>query len=246
MTTPYQESTALDLITLAMRGAGIIGQGEPAPEDEANDALVILNDMVESWSLEKLFCYSIQRYAFTIATLKQVYTIGPGGDFDAGIAWPSKIESAFVQLPSSGSTSELPMEVVDYDRWSEIVVKGTTSSLGRTVWPDYQFPLGNLSFWPIPNATQTFIFYIRQVLQKLPTLQTTLVYPPGYRRAMRYGLQKELYGAYDREVPQDIVDKASESKATVKRINKRVLYMHCDAALLGTSRAFNWLTGETA
>src|ERR1019366_5078917 len=143
----YIVTTAYDLIRLALQQIGAIGQNDIPSNDEANDALLILNDMLDGWQTNKQYMYTIQRNVFTIASLKQVYTLGPGGDFN--IARPVKIESAYVQLSSSGSTSELPINVVDYDKWSQIVVKGTTSPIGRIMWPDYQYPSINCSFWPV-------------------------------------------------------------------------------------------------
>lgn len=240
----YVVTTVLDLLTLVAKGVGAIGQNENLSSDEANDLLLLLNDMIDSWSIQKQFIYTVQRQPFTIGSLKQVYTMGAGGDFN--IPRPPRIESVFVQLPSSGSTSELPMDLVDYDRWSQITVKGTDSSLARTCWPDYQYPLINISFWPIPNATQTFIFYVWQAISEFISLTAQVALPLGYRRAIRYNLQMEAYAHYGRDADPAIQNLASDSKAEIKRINKKVLLMQCDPALVASNRrGFNWLTGET-
>lgn len=240
----YVVTTVFDLIRLAALEIGVIGQGDVLSSDEANDALQILNDMLDSWGTNRQYIYTYQRYPFTAATAKQVYTLGPGGDFN--MARPVKIDRCYVQLDSSGSTSELPVNVVDYDEWAEIVVKGTQSPIARIVWPDYQYPLINLSFWPVPNINETFIFYMRQALSTLTSINQTLSFPPGYREAIRLMLAIKLCRPYEKSPSADLVADCSLAQGNIKRLNKRKILMKCDGALLARKGVFNYLTGETS
>jgi len=43
-------TTAIDLINSSARLAGILASGETLTSDEANDALNVLNDVLEGWS----------------------------------------------------------------------------------------------------------------------------------------------------------------------------------------------------
>lgn len=240
----YVVTTVYDLLRLALQTAGAIGQNENPSADEAQDAIMILNDMMDSWSIQKSFVYTVQRTVFTIPSLKQIYTLGPGGDFNA--PRPVRIEEVYVQLIGSGDTTELPVDVVDYDQWAEITVKGTASEITRTMWPDYQYPMINCSMWPVPNATQNFVFYMWQLLSQFTTINQTISLPQGYRRAIRYNLAVELFMSYGEDVPPSIQKIADDSMAEVKRVNRKILLMGCDAALLTKSRTFNYLTGETS
>lgn len=240
----YVITSVGDLIRLAALEIGVIGQGDALSADEANDALLILNDMLDGWQTNKQYMYTVQRSVFTPNTTKQVYTMGPGGDFN--MPRPVKIERCYVQLNSSGSTSELPIDLVDYDEWAEIVVKGTASPIARIAWPDYQFPLINISMWPVPDATETFIFYCRQALSVLTSLSQQLALPPGYREAIRLMLAIKLCRPYEREVPEGLAEDASLAIGNIKRINKKKILMKCDGAVLARKGVFNYLTGETS
>jgi len=178
-------TTVLDLLTLSARQAGILGQDEDFSASEANDAIRVFNDMLDAWAAQERFAYTVQKYEFTAPSVKQVYTLGVGGDFDPGFR-PMKIEQAYVVVNANvGQTSEIPMDIVNYDDWARITVKGSTSTIARKVWPDYQYPLINCSVWPNPTNIQKFAFYCWQLLSMVSSLSQTLSFPPGFRAALR-------------------------------------------------------------
>jgi hypothetical protein len=241
----YVVTTAQDLVRLALLTVGAIGQGDAVPADELQDAMLLLNDLLEDWNNQSLAVYTVQRYTFPLPTIKQVYTLGAGGDFD--IPRPARIEAASMILNPSSNSSELPMDVLNYSDWQAITVKNTQSPIPRVIWPDYQFPLINVSFWPIPNQNNTFVLYAWQALSAQTSVTADMSFPMGYKRALRYNLARELFVAYGREVSPEVVRLARESLANLKRLNSEIrkTTIDCDVALMSTARAFNWMTGET-
>jgi hypothetical protein len=94
-------STALDLITGALRNINALESGETPNAQDANDALQVLNDMLESWTIEKLFVFSSneQRFVFTPGTYQ--YTIGNpiAGTFTGTVTGGSNVITG-VTIPS--------------------------------------------------------------------------------------------------------------------------------------------------
>lgn len=237
-------STARDLIRLSLLSIGAIGQGENPSADEAHDALLILNDLLDEWNADSLTVFSIQRNVFTLPSLKQVYTLGAGGDFNT--ARPPRIEECYVIVNTGADSSEIPVDILGYDEWARISTKDIPSTIPRSVWPDYQFPLINLSFFPIPSAISQIVLYTWQNLSAFASLDTAISLPPAYRKALRYCLAVELTPHYERAPDAIILSLATESLGKLRRMNTgvRELTMRCDAAMNASPQAFNWLTGE--
>src|SRR5277367_3899881 len=69
-------SSGLDLITGALRNIGVQAAGEPVDATDANDALQVLNDLLESLSTDKDFVYSSNYNKLAWNPGQYVYSIG--------------------------------------------------------------------------------------------------------------------------------------------------------------------------
>ncbi len=69
-------STALDIITGALRDINVIAGGEPVDATDAGDALQVLNDLIESLSADRLFVYSSNYSKLAWTPGQTEYTIG--------------------------------------------------------------------------------------------------------------------------------------------------------------------------
>ena len=75
----------IDIISRALKDIGALEAGEtPAPAD-AQDALDMLNDMLDQWSNEQMMVYYKTEIIFTLTAGQTQYTIGPGGQVGATI-----------------------------------------------------------------------------------------------------------------------------------------------------------------
>ena len=76
-------TTALDLITGALRNINALEAGETPNATDSADALQILNDLMESWSQDGLTLYGSIENVLTLTPGKYQYTIGnyTGGTF---------------------------------------------------------------------------------------------------------------------------------------------------------------------
>jgi len=229
-------ATALSMITRSMRLAGVIGKGESLDNDEAQDGLVALNSMLDSWSLERLFVYYIVEETLTMVANQQTYTMGVGGDLNT--TRPTRInDSCFIRYASI----DIPLQLVDELAWSNITVKGVTSILPMYLYADMQNPLVQLNFYPKPNAASA-VAHIKswKQLQQFSSLTTALALPPGYERAITYSLAEEYGPEFGASLPPMVVSKAIQARANIKRINSQPPVMMSEAGYMTRQRGNNW------
>lgn len=239
--------TALDIISSALRLDGVLASGEVPNNAEAQDALVVLNDMLNQWNAERLMVFTIARQVFSLVPTQQLYTMGVGGNFN--VPRPARIESASIlSLQNPAQPMELPIEIVSETGWQNIPVKDVVSSLPQVMWDGDEFPLRNLSFWPIPTVPVSVVLYTWTALSSFPDLSVTdLTFPPGYAKAIRFCLALDLAPEYGKTVAPDVAAQAIIAKAVVKSINMPTYELHSDVALINPyGGRYNWRSDTPA
>lgn len=96
-------ATALDVITGALRRGNILAAGETPDSQTANDALVVLNDLLDSLSNEHLACYQRVENIINLTSGKNIYTVGNpvGGSFLGTTASGSAVISGVNPVPAA-------------------------------------------------------------------------------------------------------------------------------------------------
>lgn len=236
---------ALDLISSSMRLIGALGSGEPPSSAEASDALMVLNQMLDSWTADRLTVFTITIAEFPLIVNQQVYTYGVGGDFNA--ARPSRIDRiSIISLTNPSQPLELPLDLyTDWD-WQQVPVKNIQTTLPQAVYDDGAYPLRNLSYWPIPTAAVNTRIYGWTALTSYATLTTDNNYPPGYIEALRYNLAMrliaEMPGEYNPIMVSTTLQLANESLARIKSMNIPLVEAFCDAALTARNVRYNYFS----
>jgi hypothetical protein len=239
--------TGLQLISSALRLTGCISPGDSIPNDEATDALEIANEMIDSFTAERLMIFSILRSTFTLVVNQQVYTLGTGGDVN--MPRPPRIEQvSIIQQPLATQPLELPMAILNYEQWQQIPVKNTPTNLPQAVYPDYAFPLINLNFWGVPTAPQQIALYTWTILTQFPDLITEIRYPQGYPEMLRYNLGIRLAPEWIGQPANPwVIQYAAECKARIKSMNIVPMYLTCDPALVNPKGGqYNWISDAPA
>jgi hypothetical protein len=238
-------ATVRDLINAAMMDIGAIAAGEAASSSEQTDVLNALNNLLDSYSNEKMVIYSKTIETFPLIGGQQTYTMGVGGTFNT--ARSQLIESAGIFVPGVGSNPgvEIPIDIITVDEWAAIQVKSTTSPIPLRLYNDNANPLCNLNFWPVPTGGNSVMLYSWKPLTDFANVSVTLALPPGYNRFLQKGLAIEICPMFGKSASPELVKTYSEAKSNVKRSNKYPKYLGMDASLLGPRSGFNWLTGET-
>lgn len=230
-------TTAIDLITRAMKLAGLISGTETPTADEASDALATLNDVLENWSTEPLSLWSTPNFTGTTVAGQAQYTIGPGGDFDT--TRPSAINGAFVNV-SGVDFHVLPIGQLEYN---EISLKTYQQPITEKLLYVNDYPLGRITLWPVPAQAVPITLTFDRLLTQLGSLSDVISYPPGAAKALRYELAIELATEFGSPIGEPLVALAADAKADYKRANKQPVKASYDAALVGIHSTGNWRTG---
>lgn len=235
-------ATARDLIKGSLRVLGVIATGETPSAEESNDALSALNDMLDSWSNERLIIYTKTEETFTLTPSQGRYSMGSGGNFNT--TRPIKIENAVIEIAGTSPTSEVPVRIVPKEQWVYINVKDTTSNIPTVLYAEGSYPLEYINLYPVPSVANSLTLWTIKPLTTLTNLSTSLSLPQGYLRALKFNLAKELAPEYGVTLTPEAAMIAMESKANIKRNNITERLLGSDPALLQQNQVYNWLTGE--
>lgn len=151
--------TPLDIITLALRRARVLGVGQTVSDDDAQVGFQELNVMMAQWAMQRYMVYTLIEMG-RITTGAQSYTVGPGGDYDIPIR-PDSIDAAFLrQFPTAPIVVSGPPESVPVTAspiYYQATQAGTFSVVGGTVTAQFSDASGDptwvSSALPITMAT---------------------------------------------------------------------------------------------
>lgn len=230
-------TTARKLIEQALKKNNVLGVGQSLNPEDAADGLVVLNNMLASWSVEGGMVFTESRETFNLTNLKGEYTIGAGGDFDT--VKPYSIQAAFV----TQSTTDYSLQNYDQKQYAQIPSKDT-SGIPTIFYFDNNYPLATVFLYPLPTDTASVTFYSTKVLESFTNLTTDVSLPAGYDKAIIDNLSVELAPYYEKQSSIDSKEQAKLSKGVVFTSNNRnenhIAYV--DNALIG-NRTYNIYSG---
>jgi|TARA_B100000949_G_C14289143_1_gene456181 hypothetical protein len=243
--------TANELITRSLKTIGVLASGETADSGSVSDALVVLNNMVDSWATNRLTIYAVIRNVLDLSASTQEYTIGTGGTF--AIVRPVWIARGSLILDRNASAAEkieLPVSgPVTVQEWQRVAIKGTTSTYPTLFYYDKAWTAGlaKVSVWPIPdNSNVQLVLYVPTALTQFADLTTAYTFPPGYEEALRYQLALRLAQEFGAVVSGGLLELARESFADIKRVNLSKATLGIDPALTAQGGRYNWRTDQFA
>lgn len=229
--------TVRTLIGASMRLCGASDHGERLDEEEYNDALGVLNAMLDAWRIERLMLPYTRSDNYETVIGQQVYTVGDGGDWDG--ARPQKLR--YVTLRDGAI--DYPLTRLEHDDYANITYKGETSQIASHYYYEPQFPLARLTLYPVPEKEVAIILSFEGFFETL-TLDSDLSgLAPGYQLAMRYNLAVLLADEFREKVKDSVRHTAREAKAALKASNAQSLDAVYDYRLPGVQKGFNILNG---
>lgn len=207
-------TTARDIVKSALRKIAVLGQGASLNNQEAQDGLSALNMMVASWSVEGNLVFTQQFETFPIVSGQKTFTIGTGGDFDTDRVL--RVSSAYV----TQGTQDYLLTRYNKDEYASIGDKNT-SSIPTIYYFDANYPLANLTLYPVPVGVQTITLVDENALTGFASLDTVFAMPAEYEEALIYNLAIRLAPEYEREALPSVVKIAAKSKKIVESQNSR-------------------------
>jgi hypothetical protein len=223
-------TTALDLITLALKDIGALGIGQSVSAEDTVDALATLNQMLGQWQGERLSLYH------EIDVMKQAtgavsYTIGAGGDFN--VMRPTDIKAAFVRLNTGSLPVDYPVKIIrSREDYAQLAVK-SLASLPDHVFYDSAYPMGNLYWYPVPGAQYELHVTVADSLPQFATPATVINLPPEYMAAIRYNLAVYIAPSFQLEPQRSLVALAMNAKRVIKRMNVQIPSLTMPSTLSG-------------
>ena len=202
-----------ELIKSSLRLVGAIASGETPTAEEANDSLMVLNDLLENWSTESLSVWGSSNQTFNLVAGQTQYTIGPGGNFNT--IRPLAIDAAYCSF----SGVDFPVEIIDQQAYNQISIKTMQQPIVEQLLYVNEFPLGVITLWPVPRQVVPLTLTQRRLLTFPVALADALVGPPGFVKAIRYCLAVELAPEFGMEASPTVATIAVDAKGDFKRAN---------------------------
>ena len=235
--------TAGDQINRALRLLGVLAEGETPSAATSQDALVALQQMVESWNTERLAVFSTQDQVFLwpAGVGNQTRTLGPTGDF-TGLR-PILIDDA-TYYRDPGTNVSFGIKLINQQQYDGIAVKTVTSTYPQVMFVNNTFPDVTMTVYPVPTRELEWHFVSVEELSNPATLATNLLFPPGYLRAFTYNLAMEIAPEFGVEPSPQVQRIAMTSKRNLKRINNPDDVMSMPYSLVSNRQRFNIYAGN--
>jgi len=234
-------TSAGDQINGALRLIGQLAEGETPSAATSADALTAMNQMLDSWSSERLSVFSTQDQVFTWPASTKSRTIGPTGNFVGNR--PVLLDDATYFRDPSNNIS-FGIKIINQQQYDGIAVKTVTSTYPQVIWVNMDMPNMDMYIYPVPTKALEWHFISVTELVEPATLATTLVVPPGYLRAFRFNLAAEIAAEFGVEPPPQVQRIAMSSKRNIKRINNPDDVMSLPYSIVATRQRFNIYSGN--
>ncbi|CAB4126843.1 hypothetical protein UFOVP254_32 [uncultured Caudovirales phage] len=234
-------TTANDQINGALRLLGVLAEGETPSASASQDALLALNQMLDSWNTEKLMIYNTIDQVFTWPTGEITRHLGPSGEF-VGLRPVMLEDSTYYRDPTTNVS--FGIKFINQQQYDGIAVKTVTSTYPQVMWINMEYPNISMTIYPRPTRDLEWHFISAQELSQPAELSTTLAFPPGYLRAFRYNLACEIAPEFGVEPSPTVARIAMTSKRDLKRINNPDDIMSLPYSLVATRQRFNVYAGN--
>lgn len=227
-------TTAIEIISRAMRVLGVLSQGETPTAQESSDCLFALNGLMGSLGNSPLMIFARTNESLPLVASTASYTIGPTG----------------------GLVTTRPIDVLES---SNIVYQGVTYPLVKWALPDYQqitvttsggIPTGfyaqmnmpdiTLTFWPVPSDAMTFNMWSNKQITEFTSLTQQLSMPPGYDRALAMILAVEMAPEFEVEPSGNLLRLCSQARRMLKRTNTEVPRLQMPYGIPDNNTYLDW------
>jgi hypothetical protein len=234
-------TTAGDQINGALRLIGQLAEGETPSAATSQDALTAMNQMIDSWSIERLAVFSTQDQVFSWLPGFISRTLGPTGDF-VGNRPVLLDDSTYFRDPANNIS--FGIKILNQQQYNGIAVKTVTSTYPQVIWVNMTYPNIEMYVYPVPTKVLEWHFVSVSELTQPATLATVLSFPPGYLRAFRYCLACEIAAEFGVEPSPQVSRIAMTSKRNLKRINNPDDIMSLPYSIVGTRQRYNIYAGN--
>jgi len=238
--------TAGEQINRALRLIGMLAEGETPSAATAQDSLMALNQMIDSWNTERLSVFSTidQIVNWPVGSINE--TLGPSGSLvrlNGTAVRPVLVDdSTYFKDPGTGVS--YGVKLINQQQYNGIAVKTVTSTFPQVVFVNMTYPDIDIFIYPRPTRLLEWHFISVQELTQPANLSTDILFPPGYLRAFTYNLACEIAPEFGVEPSPQVQRIAMYSKRNLKRINNPDDVMSMPYAIVATRQRYNIFAGN--
>lgn len=212
--SPAPTFTGRDLIEGALRLLSVLSPDVTLTDAEVTDGLYVANQLLESWALDGLTLYQVMKDDFTTTAGHNPHTYGISGD------WSQERPIRILQATARIGGVDKALKIIGYDDYAMIRLK-TLSTYPEYLYADGAYPASNIYLYPVPGSALPVTLWVERPLIRLYASTDEVALPPGYFRALRYGLALELAPEYQVSAGPDVMRIASSAKRNLKAANSR-------------------------
>jgi len=224
-------ATAGDQIKRAMRLLGVLAGGETPSATEYADGVVSLNQMLDSWSTERLVLFSSTTQTFTWPAGQASRTLGASGNFVG--TRPVTLETS-TNYTYQGIT--YTPSIINRDQYNAIPDKTIQTQVPEVLYVNMTYPNLTMYLYPVPSANLTFNIIGMTPMTQVADETTVLSLPDGYLRALAYNLAVEMAPEYGVEPSRTVKNIARISRMNIKRINNPDDVLSVPVAIINNGR----------
>ena len=238
--------TAGEQINRALRLLGVLAEGETPSAATAQDSLMALNQMIDSWNTERLSVFSTidQIINWPVGSINE--TLGPTGSLvrlNGTAVRPVLVDdSTYFKDPGTGVS--YGVKLINQQQYNGIAVKTVTSPFPQVMFVNMTYPDVDLFIYPRPTRLLEWHFISVEELTQPANLSTDILFPPGYLRAFTYNLACEIAPEFGVEPSPQVKRIAMYSKRNLKRINNPDDVMSMPYAIVATRQRYNIYAGN--
>lgn len=184
-----------ELISGALRLAGVIAEGSSPTTDQVTTSAQALNMLVKALQVDGLPLWAMKQYSMSLTSATNSYTIGVG--LTVNTPKPLKIVQAFLHNVDTGN--DVPLRLVTRDEYNRLGTK-TSQGVPSQIYYDVQRDSGTLYVYPTPGTTEASDYQITLVYQRpfedFDASTDNPDFPQEWYEAIKYGLAVRMAGEY--------------------------------------------------
>lgn len=225
-------TTAADIIKLALKDIGVLGEAESASAYLVADGLTTLNQMLAEWQLTGVNVFA-QQDITKVVTGALSYTIGLSGA-DITATPPTKIRAAFLRVSDIDYTIDL---LDTFEEYNAIIQKTLSGSYPEALYYNADDPKGVIYLYPQPT-TGTLHLITDVVFPTYTSSADSLSFPTAYELAIRFSLGELLAFTMGAQLSKRYTDQAAKSRRMIQRSNFKM------GSMAGGGQKVNIFTGD--
>jgi len=183
---------------------GILDSGEGLSTQQITDALGYGNQLIDSWSTDRLMAFNVQVANISLSSGTPAYAVGAPA--------PAAIESASI-ITSNGPV--MPVRICNALEWEQILNREKISALVKCLFYDRN---GYIHLSPVPSGGNLEYTWW-SALQPFADLTTPLTLPAGYARMFTKALGMEMASNMSVKVPETLAHSYQEAMTNVRTLN---------------------------